>query len=163
MSNIHNLDLNLIRVFTAVYDERGVTKASERLNITQSAVSHALAKLREALNDELFVRGPAGMNPTPRAEELARSFQAGLHHIDSALSETRFDPSTADMEFVISTSDYMASVVFPDLVRRMEKEAPNVRLWLRPINDVKHCRGTRSRQLASRSRRLREGSRAVGA
>ncbi|MGX5667957.1 LysR substrate-binding domain-containing protein [Rhizobium daejeonense] len=136
MSSIHNADLNLIRVFVAVYDERGVTKASERLNITQSAVSHALAKLRIALEDELFVRGPSGMHPTPRAEELARAFRVGLDHIDGALATARFDPRTADMEFVISTSDYLASTLFPSVMRRLETEAPNVRLWLRPLSDV---------------------------
>ena len=136
MSNVHNMDLNLIRVFTAVYEERGVTKASERLNITQSAVSHALAKLRDALKDELFVRAPTGMNPTPRAEELARAFFAGLDHIDGALAAPSFDPLTADMEFIISTSDYLAGTIFPGFLRQLEKDAPNVRLWLRPLSDI---------------------------
>lgn len=136
MSTIHNIDLNLIRVFNALMEERNVTKAGKRLNLTQSAVSHALGKLRYMLSDELFVRGPKGMHPTPRAEELAQPLRAALADISAALSPDRFDPATADMSFVVATSDFYIGALFPAVLQQLEREAPGIRLWLRLFNDL---------------------------
>ncbi|ABS16693.1 MULTISPECIES: LysR substrate-binding domain-containing protein [Brucella/Ochrobactrum group] len=136
MSSIHNIDLNLIRVFNALMEERNVTKAGERLNLTQSAVSHALGKLRYILSDELFVRGPQGMHPTPRAEELSQPLRSALADISAALSPVQFDPATADMSFVVATSDFYIGTLFPAVMERLEKEAPGIRLWLRLFNDL---------------------------
>lgn len=136
MSGIHNLDLNLIRVFDAVMEERGASRAAVRLGLTQSAVSHALNKLRRLLGDELFVRGPARMHPTPRAEELAGPIRAALHQIEAAFQGSDFDPGTAETRFVIATSDYVTGTMLPALVRHLEREAPGVALWIRPFNDL---------------------------
>ena len=80
MSEIHlrNLDLNLLRVFTALLEEQSATRAGARLGLTQSAVSHALGRLRAALGDELFVRGPAGLQASARALEMSQPVRAAL-------------------------------------------------------------------------------------
>lgn len=136
MRDVHNLDLNLVRIFNAVLDERGVTRAAERLHLTQSAVSHALARLREIIGDELFIRGPDGMHPTPRAAELAQSFKPALVQIEAALSEPVFNPATSEIEFSISTSDYITATIVPDLMSRMRKAAPNARCRVRALSEM---------------------------
>lgn len=136
MSSIHNIDLNLIRVFDAVMEERGVSRAALRLGLTQSAVSHALNKLRRLLDDALFIRGPDRMHPTPRAMELSAPFRTALHQIETAFQGQRFDPATAEARFVIATSDYVIGALMPPLLQRLQHLAPGVRLWLRPFNDL---------------------------
>lgn len=136
MRDVHSLDLNLIRIFSAVLDERGVTKAAERMHVTQSAVSHALARLRDVIGDELFIRGPDGMHPTPRAVELAQSFKPALAQIEGAISRPVFDTETSEIEFSISTSDYITATVIPDLMSRIRKAAPNTRCRIRPLSEM---------------------------
>lgn len=136
MNTIHNIDLNLIRIFDALLEEQNTTRAGERLGLSQSAVSHALAKLRRALGDELFIRGPQGMHPTPRAMELAEPLRAALDQINTALSQPRFDPATSNATFVIAASDYYIAGLLARLTARVSVEAPNVRLWLRQMNDL---------------------------
>lgn len=136
MRDGHNLDLNLIRVFAAVLDERGVTRAAERLHMTQSAVSHALSRLRETIGDELFIRGPDGMHPTPRAMELSQSFKPALIQIDEAISRPIFNPELSESEFSISTSDYVTAAVIPELMARLRKAAPNVRCRVRALSEM---------------------------
>src|SRR6266567_3991287 len=94
MSEIHfgNFDLNLLRVFDALIEERSVTRAGERLGLTQSAVSHALNRLRYLLKDELFIRAPEGMRPTERANEIAPRLRQGLLQVLSALAPSEFLP-----------------------------------------------------------------------
>jgi DNA-binding transcriptional LysR family regulator len=89
MSAVHfnALDLNLLRVFDALLEERGVTRAGERLGLSQSAISHALNRLRHVLNDELFVRVPEGMRPTPRASEIVPRLREGLLQLQLTRSE----------------------------------------------------------------------------
>src|SRR5256714_14308684 len=85
--NVHDLDLNLLRVFDAVLAERGVTRAAVRLGLTQPAVSNALARLRGVFADALFVRTPAGMDATPVARELAGPVRPALALLGSALAD----------------------------------------------------------------------------
>ena len=133
---MREFDLNLIRVLDALAEEGNVTKAGARLGLSQSAISHALNKMRAVFGDQLFIRGPNSMNPTPRAMELARSFKAALRQIDSTVGDSHFDPGTAEMEIVVATSDYLTSTLFPPILRMIEQRAPGIRLWLRPINDL---------------------------
>ena len=136
MSEIHKFDLNLLKVFEALMEERSVTRAGARLGVTQSAVSHALNKMREALGDTLFVSEPKGMYPTPRAIELSQSFGEALRRVGDALKTPGFNPAVADIEFAISTSDYPTGTLFPLLLNTLQQEAPGVRIWLRPNSDV---------------------------
>src|ERR1700760_3968315 len=99
--HLPSLDLNLLLVFDAVMEERSVTRAGHRLGLTQSAVSPAMNRLRHLLKDELMVRGPQGMRPTPRALELAGPLRLGLAQIRGALAPRSFDPASAEMSFTI--------------------------------------------------------------
>src|SRR3954464_8171015 len=101
VNSFSHLDLNLLRIFEALIEERSATRAGARLGLTQSAVSHALNRLRYAVGDPLFVRGPAGMLPTPRATEIAPRIRAGLAQLQAALTPAGFTPAEADRRFVI--------------------------------------------------------------
>jgi DNA-binding transcriptional LysR family regulator len=136
MREVHfqSLDLNLLRVFDALAEERSVTRAGERLGLTQSAVSHALNRLRYALEDELFLRGPDGMKPTPRATEIWPELRRGLLLLQHAVAPTEFDPSDAERSFNIAASSYTGEVLLPHLVARVRAEAPKVQLNVRGLD-----------------------------
>ncbi|MDB5432142.1 MAG: transcriptional regulator, LysR family [Caulobacter sp.] len=134
MAHIPNLDLNLLRVFAALLEEGSATRAGSRLGLSQSAVSHALGRLRLALGDELFVRGPAGLRPTPRAAEMGEAIRAALTLLETAVSAPSFDSSTAQRVFHLATSAYVGSVLIPAVAQRLLTEAPGIRLRVRPIS-----------------------------
>ena len=129
---LRNLDLNLLLVFDAVLRERSVVRAADSLAISQPAVSHALNRLRHALKDQLFVRTPAGMSPTPRAEQLALPVRKALNDLQLAVEGDTFDPATADRRFTIAVNNYAAVVVVGPIVAAVRAQAPNVRLSLVP-------------------------------
>jgi DNA-binding transcriptional LysR family regulator len=127
------LDLNLLRVFDALIEERSVTRAAARLNITPSAVSHALARLRDLFEDQLFVRGPQGMQATPRAAEIGPRLRDGLHQLEMALTPRAFEPLASDRVFTIACSGYICAVLLPELMRRMRTQAPGAKLVVRSL------------------------------
>ena len=128
------LDLNLLRVFDALIEERSVTRAGERLGLTQSAISHALNRLRYVLDDELFVRGPEGMRPTPRAAEMAPRLRQGLLHLQHALTPADFAPAQSDRRFTMICGEYVGTVLMPVLIARLRATAPNAEFRIRPSN-----------------------------
>lgn len=130
MTEIHfnKLDLNLLRVFEALFEERSVTRAGARLGLSQSAVSHSLNRLRHALRDPLFRRGGDEMRPTPRALEIAPRLAQGLHQVMVALGPTRFDPAETTRRFVIASGSFTNLVLIPALSRRLRHHAPNAEL-----------------------------------
>ena len=132
MLNLATLDLNLLRVFDALHEERSVTRAGQRLGVTQSAVSHALHRLRELLGDELFSRTPDGMMPTPRAREIGPRLRAALDNLHAALADTRFDPAQAEHRFLIAADPYARALLMPGLISRLRARAPSVELRVRP-------------------------------
>ncbi|HLF58484.1 MAG TPA: LysR family transcriptional regulator [Alphaproteobacteria bacterium] len=132
--NLAGIDLNLLVVFDALMEERSVTRAGRRIGMTQPAVSNALNRLRHLLKDDLFLRGPKGMRPTPRAVELARPVRQALSQIDLALRPVEFDPGRAANTFRLAMADYAASLILPPLAHRLEREAPGVNIRVR-IND----------------------------
>jgi len=129
---LRNLDLNLLLVFDAVLRERSVVRAADSLAISQPAVSHALNRLRHALKDQLFVRTPAGMSPTPRAEQLALPVRKALNELQLAVEGDTFDPSTADRLFTIAVNNYAAVVAVGPILAAVRAQAPAVRLSLVP-------------------------------
>lgn len=129
--NIKNFDLNLLVVFKTLYEERNVTKASKKIGITQPAMSNALNRLRYLVKDELFIRGPKGMRPTPRANELASPIQTALNDLELSLSSINFDPKTTKKLYKISISDDVAPLILPNLINFLEKESPNSSLRIR--------------------------------
>jgi DNA-binding transcriptional LysR family regulator len=127
--NVRDVDLNLLRVFDAVLREGGVTPAASLLELTQPAVSNALARLRKLFGDALFVRTPSGMEPTPFARELAEPVRQALALLESALAHgPGFDPASATRAFRFYMSDVGQVEFLPPLVERVQREAPGVRL-----------------------------------
>src|SRR6266481_386724 len=125
-------DLNLPIAFDAVMQERSVTRAGGRIGLSQPAVSHALSRLRHMLKDELFVRTPEGMVPTPRAEQLAEPLRRALSDMQFALEPETFVPSEASRRFVIALNNYAAVVLASPLLTAVTDVAPRLRLDLRP-------------------------------
>ncbi len=131
--NWRTLDLNLLVVFDAVMQERSATRAATKLNMSQPAISHALGRLRGALRDELFVRTPEGMEPTPYAERLAGPVRAALENLDAALDgAAEFDPATAERGFSVAVDNRTALVLAAPLAAAVGAEARGVSLDLRP-------------------------------
>src|SRR3954454_5863149 len=126
MNSVHfnALDLNLLRVFEALMQERSATRAAERLGLPQSAISHALNRLRYVLQDELFVRGPDGMHPTERAAEIAPRLRQGLLQLQLALSPSEFVPAETTRRFTITCTEHSAALLIPGVIARLRTEAP---------------------------------------
>jgi DNA-binding transcriptional LysR family regulator len=125
-------DLNLLIVFDAVMQDRSVTRAGSRIGLSQPAMSHALNRLRHMLKDELFIRTPQGMVPTPRAEMLALPLRNALAEMQHALEPAVFDPAASDRCFALALNNYAAVVLAPPLVAAVSAAAPAVYLDLRP-------------------------------
>ena len=125
-------DLNLLVVFEAVLRERSVTKAGERLGLSQPAMSHALNRLRWMLKDQLFIRTPDGMLPTPRAEQLAQPVRYALSELQSALDPEEFVPEHAERQFTAAVNNYAAVVLAGPITAECAALAPRVRISLRP-------------------------------
>lgn len=129
--NINGLDLNLIRVFDALYSEKSATRAWARIGLSQPAVSAALNRLRHALHDQLFIRCGNEMVATPRADELAGRARAALDQIEGMLGPVRtVDPSRLERTFTFLGSDFFSMLLMPQLARDLATEAPGVRLRL---------------------------------
>jgi DNA-binding transcriptional LysR family regulator len=130
MNDAHfkTLDLNLLRVFDALLEEESATRAGSKLGLTQSAISHALGRLRLSLGDDLFVRGPSGLQATPRAVEMGGPVRAALKLLETAVTASRFDPAADQRTFHVSASAYLCSVLMPGVVRRVQAQAPGLKL-----------------------------------
>jgi DNA-binding transcriptional LysR family regulator len=126
------IDLNLLVVFDAIMRDRSVTRAGQRLGLSQPAMSHALTRLRHMLRDELFVRSPNGMMPTPRAEELAAPIRMALDGLQQSLEPVQFDPSKATATFRIAVDNYAAIVLVAPIAAHVAMIAPGVKLDFRP-------------------------------
>src|ERR1700693_6021939 len=125
-------DLNLLIVFDAVMQERNVTRAGSRIGLSQPAMSHALNRLRYMLKDELFIRTPEGMVPTPRAESLAQPLRSALSEMQLPREPTAFEPPASDRRFALAVNNYAAVVLAAPLVAAVAAAAPAVTLDLRP-------------------------------
>jgi DNA-binding transcriptional LysR family regulator len=126
------IDLNLLVVFDAIMRDRSVTRAGQRLGLSQPAMSHALTRLRHMLKDDLFVRSPNGMVPTPHAEELATPIRIALDGLQQSLEPTQFDPAKATATFRIAVDNYAAIVLVAPIAAYVAKAAPGVTLDFRP-------------------------------
>jgi DNA-binding transcriptional LysR family regulator len=126
-------DLNLLVVFDAVSQENNLTRAGQRLGLSQPAVSHALARLRHLLKDELFVRTSEGMRPTPRAERMVLPVRAALQELRVTLEADEFVAAEASRSFTLVVNNHAARAVVPALARHVAKLAPSVVLDVRPI------------------------------
>jgi DNA-binding transcriptional LysR family regulator len=126
--DLRRLDLNLLLVFDALVRHRSVTLAAEELAMSASALSHALARLRDALADELFVRIGNEMRPTAAAESMMRPVGEALDLLHAGLAPARqFDPLDSERTFVFAATDYTAFAMLPAFIARMQKVAPKLR------------------------------------
>jgi DNA-binding transcriptional LysR family regulator len=126
---LHQIDLNLLVVFNQLLLERRVSKAAESLGVSQPAVSNSLAKLRRLFGDELFLRTPQGMAPTPFAEQLAEPVGYALAMIHGGINQrSQFDPATAQRAVTIGMTDIGEIYFLPALVERLRREAPGLTL-----------------------------------
>ncbi|HZY20029.1 MAG TPA: LysR family transcriptional regulator [Ramlibacter sp.] len=132
--HLHAVDLNLLRLFDAVYRARSVTRAAERLGLTQPAASQGLTRLRTLIHDPLFMRAPGGVKPTPRADRLAPAVAAALSTLELALGEAAgFDPRHSQRTFRIHMSDIGEGRFLPDLMVALREQAPGVRIETLPL------------------------------
>ncbi len=127
-------DLNLMPVFLALMEERNVTRAAERLGITQPALSNALNRLRDTLRDPLFIRERYGMRPTQLAEEMAPVIRTALAQFDELiLGQQEFDPEKASRLFTVAPNSYVEFVLMPEVVARLRERADGIKLRLIPF------------------------------
>ncbi|OED42640.1 hypothetical protein ACH42_11945 [Endozoicomonas sp. (ex Bugula neritina AB1)] len=128
-------DLNLLPVLQVLLEECNVTRAAGRLNLTQPAISRSLARLRVLFNDPLFTRSPKGLTPTPRAVALSDVLHSSLQDISQLIETEIFTPETAGRSFRLATTDYGTQVLLPSVIRRINREAPNVDLEIVPWHE----------------------------
>jgi DNA-binding transcriptional LysR family regulator len=132
--HIKDIDLNLLRLFDAVYRTRNVSRAAELLDLTQPSASQGLTRLRGLIQDPLFMRGAGGVQPTPKAHRLADPVRQALATLEQALAETvGFEPAQASRSFQIHMSDIGESRFLPELMVTLREQAPGVRLETRPL------------------------------
>jgi DNA-binding transcriptional LysR family regulator len=132
--HINEIDLNLLRLFDAVYRLRNVSRAAESLDLTQPAASHGLTRLRVLIHDPLFVRAGGGVRPTPKADRLAESVRQALGLLEQALGESAgFEPQSSRRVFRIHMSDIGESRFLPELMAALRERAPGVRVETQPL------------------------------
>lgn len=136
MATFSTLDLNLLRVFDAVMEERSVLRASQKVCLSQSAVSHSLARLREMLDDELFVRTATGMQPTARAQAMAPLVRDALKSLEAAIEPPKFSPATSDKKFTIAANDFTTMVIGARLLALLRSDAPQVDITIKPVTRI---------------------------
>ncbi len=125
--DLNEVDLNLLVVFKHLLAQRSVSRVAEAMNLSQPAVSNALARLRKLLGDELFLRTPSGMEPTPFAQQLAPGVTDALVMLHGALNQRdSFDPATSQRPFVIGMTDIGEIYFLPQLMERLKRDAPGV-------------------------------------
>lgn len=125
--NIRNFDLNLLVVLDALLRERNVSRAAERLSLTQPAISNALNRLRSQLNDEVMIRTARGMQPTALAMSLEEPVRRALRQIETSLNASlAFDPARAEASFTLALTDYVEQMLMPGLSARLAQLAPAV-------------------------------------
>ena len=135
--DLRRVDLNLLLVFSALMREGSVSKAAQRLGLGPSAVSMALSRLRETLNDDLFVRSGSGMEPTPHGLRFWNEIAPALSAIDGAVRHGRtFDPSTTQATVRFAVPDDIEFVLVPRLLAKLNQVAPGLRLVFRPSDFV---------------------------
>ncbi len=144
MKDIHRtpkltqLDLNLLHLFDVVYRERSLSRAAPLLSLTQPAVSHAMARLREQLDDPLFVPHGRGVAPTPLADRLAPSVRAALSMLEESISHLReFDPARDVQRLTIAMHDELEVLFLPRAAERFRSVAPQIRMSSRTLDRVR--------------------------
>lgn len=135
MKSLQTLDLNLLKAFSVLMEERNVSKAAEHLVITQPAMSGVLARLRDSFDDPLFVRVQRGVVPTNRALELAPQVKKVLNEVEQLLQPPQFDPTKAELTVRIACTDYAMRAVIVPFLRLLKIQAPKIKVAVLAINE----------------------------
>ncbi|MGC7892564.1 LysR family transcriptional regulator [Vibrio anguillarum] len=133
LEDIYRRDLNLLIALRVLIEESSVSKAAQRLNLSQSAMSRVLGRLRDLLNDPLFTRQGQHLIPTEKALELNRALGEPLESLRQILSPVEFDPQQCEQTFTIATTDYAMQTILPFALPRIYQEAPNVSFEFLPL------------------------------
>ena len=133
MSDITKIDARLLLAFAAIFEARSVSRAADRLNITQQGLSGVLVRLRDLFNDPLFVREAHGVVPTPRAEAIYPKVRTVIEAMRDVVEADGFDPSEARSVFRIAAADYALATVLPPLIQGLREFAPNLKLAVEPL------------------------------
>ncbi|MFB9134544.1 LysR family transcriptional regulator [Vibrio olivae] len=137
LEDIYRRDLNLLVALRVLIEECSVSRAAERLNLSQSAMSRVLARLRELLDDPLFTRQGQRLVATQKALEINQAMQQPLESILGLLSPNEFDPKTCSQTFKVATTDYAMQTILPFALPRIYQEAPHLSLELIPLRHNK--------------------------
>ncbi|GAA6133933.1 LysR family transcriptional regulator [Oceaniserpentilla sp. 4NH20-0058] len=133
---LRQFDLNLLIIFEALISECHVSRAADKVFLSQSAMSHALNRLREQLNDPILVRTESGLQPTPRAKALAPKVRNALQLLQqSLLPPDDFDAARSERTFTIASTDYFEAVIFPDLLNHLLTIAPSIKIEIEMIRE----------------------------
>ena len=148
MRSLRQFDLNLLLVFEALMRERHVTRAAERLYLSQPALSHSLKRLRESLDDPLFIRTEKGMQPTPRAQALQPVVQQALALLREGLAPPAlFSPANSTRRFTLATTDYFEEVMYPTFLSQLLAYAPDISFSIELITQEVLSEGLEQRQV----------------
>ncbi|WP_170336191.1 LysR family transcriptional regulator [Ruegeria arenilitoris] len=135
--NVNALDLNLLKAFDALYQERHVGNAGARIGLAQPSMSNALNRLRAQFDDPLFQRSPGGMMPTERAEELAPQIRLALDLVSNMLTPAEFDPMKCGDRVTIAAADLVVLTLAPLVMKHLEHAAPNLRVSFAPLDKAR--------------------------
>jgi DNA-binding transcriptional LysR family regulator len=135
ITHLRQADLNLLVVFSALAEERNVTRAASRLLLSQPAVSRALQRLREMFHDDLLIRSPSGYEPTPKGKRLLQDLSTMLPRLDRLLSGEDFDPQAEETTFRVAVTDHASHVLCPLICRRLLPAAGKVSIEFVPFGD----------------------------
>lgn len=135
--NINAMDLNLLKAFDALYQERHVGRAGSRIGLAQPSMSNALSRLRAQFDDPLFVRSPNGMSPTARADALAPQIRQALGLVAEMLAPPDFDPQRADDRVILAAPDLVVLTLAPILMQVLEQRAPGIRVSFQPLDKAR--------------------------
>jgi DNA-binding transcriptional LysR family regulator len=145
LAGMAQIDLNLLVALEALLEERSVTRAGRRIGLSQPAMSNALSRLREHLDDALLVRSGGGMALTPHAEAILPQLREALVQVRRVVEKPRpFDPQTANQRFSLLATDFIEMVALPSLAGRVLRAAPRITLDVRPFGEIEAVEGLRS-------------------
>ena len=132
------MDLGLIKIFVGIYESRNISKAAEKLNLSQPSVTYNLNRLRNQLGDQLFIRGRIGVEPTKVAHELYPVFQQAIFNVESAIAKVQtFHPETSHKTFRLGLSDIGEICLLPSLISFLCVTAPNIKIEVEEIQSAK--------------------------
>ena len=136
MNSLRTFDLNLLLIFEALISECHVSRAAQKVFLSQSAMSHALNRLRDQLDDPLLVRTEKGLQPTQKALAMLPQVRSALELIERTIQpEQDFNPATSDRTFHIACTDYFEAVILPSFVQHIQKVAPEVKVEVQMITE----------------------------